>query len=187
MIITLESGIMKDVFHQALREISAHNKSNLLEMIGVDPVVCRTKTDSSSVDLQIWITTITGSMLNQLVVPLYYTGARKYLFMCSSKNAVNFVMNLFQPRSLIADEVGLGKTIEAILLYQEYKLRNIVKRIIIIVPSGLVFQWHEELLSKFNEQFIIYSKDYIRTLKQSYGKETNVWTIHDKIILYIFF
>ena len=48
--------------------------------------------------------------------------------------AVHFVMDRFQPRSLIADEVGLGKTIEAILLYQEYKLRNMVKKVLIIAP-----------------------------------------------------
>lgn len=97
--------------------------------------------------------------------------------------AVHFVMDRFQPRSLIADEVGLGKTIEAILLYQEYKLRTMVKKVLIIVPSGLVLQWHEELLSKFDEQFVIYNREYIRTLKQSYGEETNVWTLHDKIIV----
>ena len=97
--------------------------------------------------------------------------------------AIHFVMDRFQPRSLIADEVGLGKTIEAILLYQEYKLRNMVKKVLIIAPSGLVLQWHEELYSKFGEQFVIYNKDYIRTLKQSYGEETNVWTLHDKIIV----
>ncbi|MFW9940468.1 MAG: DEAD/DEAH box helicase [Candidatus Thorarchaeota archaeon] len=96
--------------------------------------------------------------------------------------AVNFVMNRFQPRSLIADEVGLGKTIEAILVYQEFKLRGIVKKILIVVPSGIVLQWHEELLSKFNEHFVIYTKEYIRTLKQSYGEETNVWKLHEKII-----
>ncbi|MCP4110757.1 MAG: DEAD/DEAH box helicase [Desulfobacteraceae bacterium] len=96
---------------------------------------------------------------------------------------VHFIMNRFQPRCVIADEVGLGKTIEAILLYQEYKLRKIVKRILIVVPSGLITQWHEELLSKFNEQFIIYNRDFVKTLKQSYGRETNVWTLHDKILV----
>ena len=96
---------------------------------------------------------------------------------------VHFIMNRFQPRSIIADEVGLGKTIEAILLYQEYKLRKIVKRILIVVPSGLITQWHEELLSKFNEQFVIYNREFVKTLKQSYGKQTNVWTLHDKIIV----
>ncbi|MDM8535421.1 helicase-related protein [Desulfobacterales bacterium HSG17] len=96
---------------------------------------------------------------------------------------VHFIMNRFQPRCLIADEVGLGKTIEAILLYQEYKLRKIVRRILIVVPSGLLNQWHEELLSKFDEQFITYNREFVKTLKQSYGKETNVWTFHDKILV----
>ncbi len=93
VIITLESGLKKDIYHQALRQISAHNKSNLLEMIGVDPVIFRSRTNTSSVDLQIWITTITGTMLNRLVSPLYFAGARKYIFMCSTKNAPSFVMN----------------------------------------------------------------------------------------------
>ncbi len=96
--------------------------------------------------------------------------------------AVDFVINRFEPRSLIADEVGLGKTIEAILVYQEFKLRGIAKKVLVVVPSGLVLQWHEELLDKFNEKFIVYTKDYIRALKQSYGEETNVWKLHDKII-----
>lgn len=96
---------------------------------------------------------------------------------------VHSIMNRFQPRSILADEVGLGKTIEAILLYQEYKLRKIVKRILIVVPSGLITQWHEELLLKFNEQFVIYNREFVRTLKQSYGKETNVWTLHDRILV----
>lgn len=98
---------------------------------------------------------------------------------------VHFILNRFQPRCLIADEVGLGKTIEAILAYQEFKLRKMVKRVLIVVPSGLVLQWHEELLSKFDEQFVIYNKEYIRTLKQSFGTQTNVWNRHDKIIVSI--
>jgi len=82
--------------------------------------------------------------------------------------AVDFVMNRFRPRCLIADEVGLGKTIEAILVFQEYKLRGMAKRTLIVVPSGLVLQWHEELVSKFNEHFVIYNTEYVKTLKQSH-------------------
>lgn len=96
--------------------------------------------------------------------------------------AVDFVMSRFRPRCLIADEVGLGKTIEAVLVYQELKLRGIARRILIIVPSGLVLQWQEELRMKFNERFVVYQKDFIRQLKQTYGEETNVWTLHDQII-----
>ena len=97
--------------------------------------------------------------------------------------AVDFVMNRFRPRCLIADEVGLGKTIEAILVFQEYKLRGMAKRTLIVVPSGLVLQWHEELVSKFNEHFVIYNTEYVKTLKQSFGEDTNVWKLNDKIIV----
>ncbi|MDY0362229.1 MAG: helicase-related protein [Desulforegulaceae bacterium] len=97
--------------------------------------------------------------------------------------AVDFVMNRFKPRCLIADEVGLGKTIEAILVYQEYRLRGMAKRTIIIAPSGLVLQWHEELVSKFDETFVIYNTEYVKNLKQSYGENTNVWKLNDKIIV----
>ncbi len=98
---------------------------------------------------------------------------------------VDFVINSFKPRCLIADEVGLGKTIEAALVYEEFKLRGIVKRVLVVVPAGLVLQWKEELENKFNEQFIIYTKNYIKALKQSYGEKTNIWKLHDKIIVSI--
>lgn len=94
----------------------------------------------------------------------------------------NFVINKLNPRCLIADEVGMGKTIEAALVYEELKLRGCINRSLILVPSGLVAQWQEELFNKFNERFVVYSKEYIRALKQNYGEKTNVWTIHNNII-----
>ena len=57
--------------------------------------------------------------------------------------------------TLLADEVGLGKTIEACLLLREYLLRGLVRRILILVPAPLVSQWHEELESKFKLDFSI--------------------------------
>jgi len=95
---------------------------------------------------------------------------------------IDFVLNRYKPRCLIADEVGLGKTIEAILVYEELKLRGLAKKVLIVVPSGLIIQWQEELRLKFNETFIIYDNQYIKHLKQTYGKETNVWEHHDQII-----
>ncbi len=61
----------------------------------------------------------------------------------------------FRGRVLLADEVGLGKTIEACLLLREYLLRGLVKRVLILVPTPLVSQWHEELRSKFGLEFAI--------------------------------
>lgn len=52
-------------------------------------------------------------------------------------------------RALLADEVGLGKTIEAALILKEYQLREGISRILILVPSSLVWQWYRELSDKF--------------------------------------
>jgi len=95
---------------------------------------------------------------------------------------VDFVLNCYRPRCIIADEVGLGKTIEAILVYEELKLRGLAKKVLIVVPSGLMLQWQEELRLKFNEKFVMYDKNYIRNLKQTHGEECNVWKYHDQII-----
>lgn len=52
-------------------------------------------------------------------------------------------------RAILADEVGLGKTIEAGLVLKEYLIRGLVKRALILVPASLVLQWVRELHHKF--------------------------------------
>jgi len=64
------------------------------------------------------------------------------------------VMKTFRGRAILSDEVGLGKTIEASLILKEYILRGLVKSALILVPSSLVNQWHEELQEKFDLSFI---------------------------------
>jgi SNF2 family DNA or RNA helicase len=59
------------------------------------------------------------------------------------------VLRLLRGRALLADEVGLGKTIEASMLVQELLLRGMARRVLILVPSALVGQWTEELREKF--------------------------------------
>ncbi|NHJ46252.1 MAG: hypothetical protein FK733_00555 [Asgard group archaeon] len=94
VVLTLEPSIKKDKFHEEMRQITAHHRRNFMRMIGVDPVVFRSESSRGEVDLQIWITTITGSMFNQLVLPFYFIGARKYLFMCETEYSVNFVKEI---------------------------------------------------------------------------------------------
>lgn len=67
---------------------------------------------------------------------------------------VRRVLRHFRGGVLLADEVGLGKTIEAGLLLREYLLRGMIRRVLILVPAALVGQWHEELTTKFNLDFI---------------------------------
>ncbi len=60
------------------------------------------------------------------------------------------VLRSFRGRAILADEVGLGKTIEASLILKEYILRGLVKSALILAPSSLINQWKEELKSKFD-------------------------------------
>ena len=60
------------------------------------------------------------------------------------------------PRTILADEVGLGKTIEAGIYIKEMMARNLADRVLIIVPASLVNQWKFEMDNKFNMPFEIY-------------------------------
>lgn len=63
------------------------------------------------------------------------------------------VLKHFRGRVLLADEVGLGKTVEAGMVLKEYVLRGMVDRVLILTPPSLVGQWREEMLSKFGMEF----------------------------------
>ena len=96
--------------------------------------------------------------------------------------ALNFLVEQFKPRCLFADEVGLGKTIEAALVYEELTLRNMVKRILVIVPAGLARQWRDEFLFKFGEEFHIFDNQTFNVLKSIHGKSSNPWMLYDRVI-----
>ena len=96
--------------------------------------------------------------------------------------AVDFVLGQFRPRAMLADEVGLGKTIEAAMVYEELKLRHQVRRGVVIVPAGLTRQWRDELQQKFGEHFVIYDRALVTALREIHGQETNLWTLHDQVI-----
>ncbi|WP_067728066.1 DEAD/DEAH box helicase [Oceanobacillus damuensis] len=63
-------------------------------------------------------------------------------------------------RAILADEVGLGKTIEAGLILKEYMIRGLVKNALILVPASLVNQWVNELNEKFYIPAVAYRKSY---------------------------
>lgn len=69
-------------------------------------------------------------------------------------------------RYLLADEVGLGKTIEAGLVMRELKLRGLVRRTLVVAPKGLVPQWVTEMQTHFNEEFQLILGEDFETLKR---------------------
>lgn len=70
---------------------------------------------------------------------------------------VHEVASRFAPRVLLADEVGLGKTIEAGLIIQSQLIRQFAQRILILVPEPLVHQWYIEMVRRFNLAFSIFT------------------------------
>lgn len=64
-------------------------------------------------------------------------------------------------KAILADEVGLGKTIEAGLILKEYMIRGLVKKVLILVPASLVSQWAYEMNSKFFIPAVVQRKSYV--------------------------
>lgn len=80
-------------------------------------------------------------------------------------------------RYLIADEVGLGKTIEAALILRELASRGELNRALMVVPAGLVNNWHRELNEVFNLEFEVFGSEGDIT-----DRKTNAFAKHDRLI-----
>lgn len=87
-------------------------------------------------------------------------------------------------RYLLADEVGLGKTIEAGLILRELKARGLVRRTLVVAPAGLVGQWREELRNRFGEEFRPIEPGTFADARQLLGLDPaeNLWRLHDQVI-----
>ncbi|WP_323721301.1 DEAD/DEAH box helicase [Acetomicrobium sp.] len=96
-------------------------------------------------------------------------------------NVLSKAVSSNRVRYLLADEVGLGKTIEAGLIMRELKLRGLVKRTLVVVPKGLVAQWIAEMRFHFKEEFrLIIPSDF--SAYRRIASEENLWQIHPQVI-----
>lgn len=100
--------------------------------------------------------------------------------------ALNRAMSRDRIRYLLADEVGLGKTIEAGLILRELKLRSMVRRILVVTPKGLVRQWQAEMCLHFGEKFQFVEPAELAAFRQwrvnPNAGEDNLWRMHDQVI-----
>lgn len=96
--------------------------------------------------------------------------------------ALNRAMSRDRIRYLLADEVGLGKTIEAGLILRELKLRGMAKRILVVAPKGLVRQWQAEMRLHFGENFQFIEPAELSAFRQWRSEEENLWRLHDQVI-----
>lgn len=101
-----------------------------------------------------------------LVAPTYLPQLQPYDHQLETARKVVEELN---GKAILADEVGLGKTIEAGLVLKEYMIRGLVKKVLILAPASLVNQWASELNEKF----------YIPAVPQ---KKTYVWEQADVVV-----
>lgn len=74
---------------------------------------------------------------------------------------------------LLADDVGLGKTIEAGLVAQELLLRHRARRVLVVCPAGLTLKWHDEMAEKFGLDFTVIDSECCAQLRRSHGSAAN--------------
>lgn len=95
-------------------------------------------------------------------------------------DAAHEVLTSYEPRYLIGDEVGLGKTIEAGMIIEELVARGRAERVLIVTPASLRDQWQREMRDKFGREYVTYDRGYINSVDRP-GK--NIWQAEDQIVV----
>ncbi|TGG80868.1 MAG: helicase, partial [Aphanocapsa feldmannii 288cV] len=83
----------------------------------------------------------------------------------------------------IADDVGLGKTIEAGLILREMLLRQRIRRVVISCPPSVLRQWQEEMASRFGLAFTVMDRAYVAKVRQERGYGTNPWSTGSRFLI----
>jgi SNF2 family DNA or RNA helicase len=92
------------------------------------------------------------------------------------------VVNSLNQRFILADEVGLGKTVEAGLIIKEFVYRYNYERILVACPASLLVQWQQEMDEKFGEHFEIIDRKILEKRRKELGGKKNPWESFSKII-----
>lgn len=95
---------------------------------------------------------------------------------------VKMALSLPRPRLLIADDVGLGKTIEAGLILSELHARRRANRVLIVCPASLCLQWQREMQVKFGFRFVIFNRQTLAQKRRELEAGTNPWAYEPRII-----
>jgi ATP-dependent helicase HepA len=94
---------------------------------------------------------------------------------------VQRVLSARRPRFVLADEVGLGKTIEAGMIFSALRLNGLANRVLVVAPSHLTVQWLAELFHKFNQLFTLMDSDrHAASLKEQ--PDRSPWARFDKVV-----
>ncbi|MFK5984576.1 MAG: RNA polymerase-associated protein RapA [Pseudomonadota bacterium] len=134
---------------------------------------------NTQIDPGLWfaIRSLSWSHRNQLLNNdlISLTGCRTSLI-AHQLYVANNIASRYAPRVLLADEVGLGKTIEAGMILQHQLYNERVKRVLIVVPESLMHQWLIEMHRRFNLRFSIFDEQRCQAEEQSSGMENAFFT-----------
>ena len=83
----------------------------------------------------------------------------------------------------IADDVGLGKTIEAGLILREMLLRQRIRRVVVSCPPSVLRQWQEEMANRFGLAFTVMDRTYVAKVRQERGYGANPWSTHSRFLI----
>lgn len=83
----------------------------------------------------------------------------------------------------IADDVGLGKTIEAGMVMQELLLRNQIDTVLIVAPASVCLQWQREMSTRFGQGFELYNRAFVQRRRQDRGFGVNPWVTHARFVI----
>ena len=84
---------------------------------------------------------------------------------------------------LLADDVGLGKTIEAGLVIQELLLRHRARSVVVVCPPSLCLKWQDEMREKFGLDFVIVNSDLMAQVRRSHGLNANPFRLFQRVIV----
>jgi len=88
---------------------------------------------------------------------------------------VNQVMQKLRQRALIADDVGLGKTIEAGLILKELEARNRANSVLFLVPAHLQKKWIRDMERFFDIDLTVADRQWVDAERRRLGEEANIW------------
>jgi superfamily II DNA or RNA helicase len=83
---------------------------------------------------------------------------------------------------MLADAVGLGKTVQAGMVLRELMLRRRIRRVLVLCPASLRTQWREEMDEKFSLSFDVVDRPHTLRLQRELGLDANPWRVHERII-----
>ena len=103
---------------------------------------------------------------NELASGIVFDVSESVIPLPHQRYALERAMATNEVRYMLADEVGLGKTIEAGLIIKELETRGLIERVLVVCPKGLMTQWEAEMQGKFGERFAIVLPEEYATLKK---------------------